>query len=765
MSLCVVLLGILPPRSLLAAPEGRPRTYIVTLDTVDAGQTIRLSNSAGRQRMRLRAAATRSITRRIVAEHGLRTRHRYSTAIAGFSARLTHRQAAALRARPDVVTVRPARRFRLAVERMPAGISRVKGAPLSSPTPDVDVDVAIIDTGVGPVGGNELNIAGGINCSADGLGADQWQDLYSVWHGTHVAGTVGARDGNGIGVVGVAPGARLWSVRVFDQGGWGDESTVLCGLDWATSTRLPAGAPPGSQPIEVINMSIEGVRVSGTEECLPGDVDLIHVAVCAATAAGITVVAAAGNGGIDASGVVPASYDQVITVGAISDFDGTGWGDAAADCSGEHEDTWASYSNHGLDVDILAPGSCVESLRPSPSGDETKRLTGTSMAAPHVTGAVARYLASHPGTPPALMRDLVVAAGRLDWQIRTDPGWSGVADPDDPHRLLDAAALNGPPDLRVWLSIESFKVSGASTRRQARVDVQRGGGYGGDVWLSLDGLRRKVGSASFDLPGAHLTGLSGLDARLTLELARDGRDGRRQLQVSAAAPGGPAGSRTLELLVDRTGPKITDVWPRLYDSNAPVGQKGAAKAVMHWTVADRLSAVAATTLQRRKGEGPWRTVGTAPGRTRVTLRPGRTERFRVHATDSLGNDSRSPVVGVALATRDSSSAEWQRPSGGWKTRATRSAFGGSLVTASSSTEALVTEVAGSSLAIIAPVGPKRGSFRLRLDEGPWREVSLQGPASQAQRVVYSRRLPPGRHSLEIRGSTGQAALDAILITR
>ena len=84
-------------------------------------------------------------------------------------------------------------------------------------------------------------------------------------------------------------------------------------------------------------------------------------------------------------------------------------------------------------------------LRRSETGDVTKRMTGTSMAAPHVTGAVARYLASHPGTPPGVVRDIVRGAGRLDWEIESDPVWSGVADPDDPHRLLDVAALNGPP--------------------------------------------------------------------------------------------------------------------------------------------------------------------------------------------------------------------------------------------------------------------------------------------------------------------------------
>ena len=86
------------------------------------------------------------------------------------------------------------------------------------------MDIAIIDTGIGPVGGDELNVAGGVNCAADGLAGGPWQDLYEAGHGTHVAGTIGARDGNGVGVVGVAPGARLWAVRVFDQGGCGRRS-------------------------------------------------------------------------------------------------------------------------------------------------------------------------------------------------------------------------------------------------------------------------------------------------------------------------------------------------------------------------------------------------------------------------------------------------------------------------------------------------------------------------------------------------------------
>ena len=101
--------------------------------------------------------------------------------------------------------------------------------------------------------------------------------------------------------------------------------------------------------------------------------DPIHTAVCQATEAGITIVAAAGNVGTfsrdrKASSVVPGGYDQVITVGAINDYDGDGGARARrpAGCSGGADDAYAGYSNVGRDVDILAPGTCVRSTMPDP---------------------------------------------------------------------------------------------------------------------------------------------------------------------------------------------------------------------------------------------------------------------------------------------------------------------------------------------------------------------------------------------------------------
>ncbi len=384
------------------------------------------------------------------------------------------------------------------------------------------------------------------------------------------------------------------------------------------------------------------------------------------------------------------------------------------------------------------------------------------MAAPHVTGAVARYLAGHPGTPPAQMRDLVRAAGRMDWEIASDPVWSGVADPDDPHRLLDVDALVGPPALRVWLSTDSFTVGEDGARRQARVDLQRGGGYGGLTQLSLAGLPRKVGRATFDQPGASLAGLDGLDARLDLRIESSARDGRRQLSVDAASAEGLVASRPVELVVDRTGPKIRDLSPRVRDDGVGMAASGAAQAVFKWTAADRLSAIRTAGLQRQVGSGRWRNVAGGNGSATVTMTPGRRDRFRVRATDSLGNSSVSKPLAVGLTVQDSGSSAWRFASTGWLTKPSPAAFGGSLLVPGATPKGLISEFRGETVAIVAPVGPTRGTIRVRLDEEPWQAVSLAGAANQQRRVVFSRRLADGPHSIKIQRASGQVAVDAIL---
>jgi subtilisin family serine protease len=263
----------------------------------------------------------------------------------------------------------------------------------------VDVDVAVIDTGI-DLDHPDLNVAGGKNCTTSS-GFDD-----ANGHGTHVAGTIGALD-NDVGVVGVAPGARVWPVRVLDRRGSGSWSWVICGIDWVTQNK---------ESIEVANMSLGG---SGSEPSASGCVtgNALHDAICRSVAQGVTYTVAAGNESTNAATRVPASFDEVITVSALADFNGLPGGGAGATCRADVDDTFADFSNYGADVDLIAPGVCINSTW---RGGGYNTISGTSMAAPHAAGAAALYKAANPSASPQQVQAALQAGGTNDWVTTTD---------------------------------------------------------------------------------------------------------------------------------------------------------------------------------------------------------------------------------------------------------------------------------------------------------------------------------------------------------
>jgi len=245
----------------------------------------------------------------------------------------------------------------------------------------------------------------------------------SSFHGTHVAGTIGARTDNGTGVAGVTWQTRIMPVRVLGALG-GTSSEVSQGIRFAAGLSSDAGPPP-PEPAHVINMSLGGAGTSPIEQA----------AVTAAREAGTIIIAAAGN---DSSSDMysPAGLDGVISVSASTVIG-----------------TKASYSNYGDKVDVAAPGGefwdsdgddnldAVLSTLGNDDGDFIYRYyQGTSMASPHMAGVVALMLAVNPELTPDDI-DMLLEGTHPDTSIRItrDLGPSG-RDDFFGHGLIDAAA-------------------------------------------------------------------------------------------------------------------------------------------------------------------------------------------------------------------------------------------------------------------------------------------------------------------------------------
>ncbi len=347
----------------------------------------------------------------LAAQNGLGVQRIYSHALKGFAAKIPDARLAKLQADPDVKFIDQDQVFSIAgPQSLPTGINRIDGELSSTVAGDgsgsVNVDVAIIDTGI--ASHEDLNVHRSVNCSggsplrgsckssspADGNG-----------HGTHVAGTVAALD-NAVGVVGVAPGARLWGVKVLSDRGSGYKSWIIAGIDYVTQN---------ASSIEVANMSLGGSGSDDGKSC-DATTDSYKKAICNSVAAGVTYAVAAGNSSADASTALPAAYDMVITVSALADFDGVTGGVGAPTCRTDEDDTLANFSNYGADVDIIAPGVCITSTWPTAliaSGYNT--ISGTSMASPHVAGAAALYKANNPVATPADVQKALISVGNVDW--------------------------------------------------------------------------------------------------------------------------------------------------------------------------------------------------------------------------------------------------------------------------------------------------------------------------------------------------------------
>jgi subtilisin family serine protease len=307
-----------------------------------------------------------SLAQQLVTAHGGSIRFTYSAALKGFAADLPDQAVEALKHNPNVAYVEQDGTVELfgggtePAPPAPWGLDRVdqRTLPLSASytwgTSGAGVSVYIIDTGIRTTHVDFGGRAFWDFNAVKGTGSD---DTDCNGHGTHVAGTVGGT------TYGLAKGVSLHAVKVLDCNGSGRWSGVIAGIDWVTGHA----AKPA-----VANMSLGGAYYQPANDAVAGSV-----------ASGVVYAVAAGNSATDACTFSPASEPSALTIGATY-----------------KTDKMSSFSNIGPCVDLFAPGSGITSDWNS-SDTATATLSGTSMASPHVAGAAALYLETHPAASPA----------------------------------------------------------------------------------------------------------------------------------------------------------------------------------------------------------------------------------------------------------------------------------------------------------------------------------------------------------------------------
>ena len=299
--------------------------------------------------------------------------------------------------------------------------------------------VAVLDTGYVAHSDLAANIVAGYDfisnttTAGDGNGRDSDAsdpgDYYggdpSSWHGTHVAGTVAAVTNNAKGVAGTAWGAKVMPVRVLGRGG-GSTSDIADAIIWASGGTV-SGVPTlsAANAADVINMSLGG---SGSCDTTTQN------AINSAVSRGTTVVVAAGNSNANASGFTPASCNNVVNVASVTSASAR-----------------SSFSNYGTSIDVSAPGSNILSTLNSgtqgPGSENYVSYNGTSMASPHVAGAVALAQSRRLALGLALWTPAQVEANLKSTAYALSGACSGGCGAGiiDARALVDLAGGSTPP--------------------------------------------------------------------------------------------------------------------------------------------------------------------------------------------------------------------------------------------------------------------------------------------------------------------------------
>jgi len=387
---------------------------------------------------------------------GISVQHIYTQALSGFAARLSAQNLSTLRADPRVKYIEQDGIMRTSATQSGAtwGLDRIdqRNLPLNSSytyaTTATNVKAYIIDTGINT---GHTNFGGrarwGTNTTGDGNNSD------CQGHGTHVAGTVGSN------TWGVAKGVSLIAVKVLGCDGSGTNSGVIAGINWAVSNK-------GTGPA-VANMSLGGGASQAVDDAVNG-----------AAGKNLIMAVAAGNENQNACNVSPARATSAITVGSTT-----------------RTDARSSFSNFGSCLDLFAPGSDITSTWIG-SASATNTISGTSMATPHVAGAVALILANNPAYTNSQVTNALLGS--------VTTGKVTGANTGSPNRLLYTGAGSTTPTPGTTTTYTGSVSQGASSYKPGTAGFSYAGG-------TLKGNLSGPGGTDFDLYLQKLSGGSWVD--------------------------------------------------------------------------------------------------------------------------------------------------------------------------------------------------------------------------------------------------------------
>ncbi len=565
----------------------------------------------------------RGLARALARQHGFALRHSYSFALKGFAARMPSHVAAALADDPDVLLVEPDLYAHALLhgndfQTLPTGVDRVD-ADLNA-TDSTDVDIAIIDTGI-DLGHPDLNVYSAVdctkgpNCEKGGDGND------GNGHGSHVAGIAAALD-NGIGVVGVAPGARLWGVKVLRDDGSGFFSDIIQGIDYVTAH---------ADEIEVANMSLGG----------QGRLTSLRTAIQNSVAAGVVYVVAAGNSASDVYGpdgvfdtgddFIPAAYPEVASISALGDTDGMAGGFGANTSYDSPDDTLATFSNFSRSVvaenPVASPGAAIDLAAPGVDitstwmGGMYATISGTSMSSPHVAGAAALEIAANGRATNvagvAVIRQTLIDAAEA--QSAWGPSLADIGDPDTkPEGLLSVAS--GPPNHAPTVSISS---------------PGDGATFASDATISFTGSASDA--EDDDLTAADLDWTSSIDGLIGTGGSFDTiilSDGVHTISATVMDSGGKSGIAAISITVG-TPPAALTVGVAAIDYATSGGRGGTKNLRITITLDELIEGASVSISLTSTSSGSWTGTGTtgSSGSVTFSLRNAPSDCYNTAVTD------------------------------------------------------------------------------------------------------------------------------------